>query len=157
MYLFRKAHKNRLLIGRTVEGMAASCLYYACRKLKKPISFKEIVKETSQKTKRIQKIYRVLVRTFELKVPIMRPVDYLSKFIADLGLNYDFEKKVRAFIENLPFCLINGYNPIGICAGALYIIGKKEKLNLTQKKLSKVTGMTEATIRNKSREFENRR
>jgi transcription initiation factor TFIIIB Brf1 subunit/transcription initiation factor TFIIB len=45
-------------------------------------------------------------------------------------------------------CDIGGQDPKGICATVIYLISKLENINLLQKDIVKVLGITDQTLRN---------
>lgn len=147
MFLFKKAFKNELLKGRSIIGMVAGCLYYACRKARLPIGFHEIVKQTPSDPKTIQQYYRMLFKHFKLKVPPLGPDAFLSKYITKLGLGFEFERKARILLHYLPGNFINGKNPRVICASIIYLLGKENNLTITQGRISNLVGITETSIR----------
>lgn len=147
--LCRKAIKKKLALGRSIENIVASCLYYACRKVQIPIALHEIVNCTyKHNTKKVQKTYSVIFREFHLKVFPMGPEHFISRYISELHLPFEFEKRAKGLLNRMPMNLILGKDPKGICAGILYFLSKKENIILTQKYLAEITGSTIQSIRN---------
>ena len=50
--------------------------------------------------------------------------------------------------------LINGKNPCGYAAAAIYLVCRTNNIKITQKKLEKVSGVTDATLRVRIRELQ---
>ena len=98
--------------------------------------------------------YQLLVKEFELKVPPLEPTLFVSRFINELQLSIEIEKRVLCVLKNLPFNFINGKEPKSLIAAIIYSIGKKEKIKITQKTLAKITGTCEVSIRYKAKEIE---
>ena len=145
--LCKKAMKQKMALGRSIENLVAGCLYYACRKVQLPIALHEIVNCTYKRnSKKVQKTYSALFREFSLKVPPMGPEHFLSRYISELNLSFEFEKKARKLLKMMPMNLILGKDPKGICAGILHFLGKKENIILTQKYLSEITGSKRISI-----------
>ena len=96
--LYKEAFKRKLLRGRSINGMVAACLYFACREKKIPRTLQEILDETSESAKNVRRCYRTLIRELNLKVPSTDPISLIPRFIAELGLdtnviitrNFDF-------------------------------------------------------------------
>ena len=147
LHLYRKAHKLRLIQGRDSISFVCSCLYYACRKHELPITLTDIVKETDVKIKRIKNAYRVLYRTFNLKVKPLTPQHFVSRYANELGLGLPIEKEVSKVISQLPYSFINGQNPKKICAGVIYIICKLNNQKRLQRDIAKVCDVSEASVR----------
>jgi len=145
MYLCKKGFKEKLVRGRTIENLVIACLYYAIRKLSIPITFKEIASENERY---IKIMYKKLISTFNLKLPVVNPLIFASRYIRELVLDFNFERKVSDIIQKIPSIVKSGLNPIVLCATIIYLISKAEQVNLSQKKISKITGITETSIRN---------
>lgn len=154
MLLYRKALKKDFIKGRSLVAMMCACVYYSCRKSKIPISFKEIVKEGGTNARFVIKFYKLLAKEFNLKVPPLEPVLFVSRYITELQLGFKIEQKVLSILKSLPFSFINGKEPKSLIAAIIYSLGKKENIKITQKTLAQMTGTCEVAIRYKSREIE---
>ncbi len=154
MRLYREAFKMKLLRGRSINGMVAACIYYACRKKGFPRTLQEILDETSENAKDVRRCYRALIRELNLKVPNTDPLSLVPKFITALDLDLEIEEIVRkilsAYKTSIP---TSGKDPKGIVAGALYLACKIKKINLTQKKIADTVGVTEVTLRSRYKEL----
>ena len=153
LYLYKKAHKRRLIQGRDSISFVCSCLYYACRKYELPITLTDIVKETETTIRKVKNAYRVLYRTFNLKVKPLTPQHFVSRYVNELGLGLPIEKEVSKVLTQLPYSFINGQNPKRILAGTIYLICKKHKLKIYQWKIAKVCDVSEASVRNTWKEI----
>ena len=60
--LYIEAFKKKLLRGRSINGMVAACLYFACRERKIPRTLQEILEQTSISAKNVRRCYRTLIR-----------------------------------------------------------------------------------------------
>lgn len=49
---------------------------------------------------------------------------------------------------------MNGKDPKSLIGAIVYLIGKEENIKITQKTLAKMIGVTEVTIRTRSKEIE---
>jgi len=153
LYLYKKAHKLRLVQGRDSISFVCSCLYYACRKYELPITFTDIIKETDVKIKRVKHTYRLLYRTFNLKVRPLTPQHFVSRYVNDLGLKKDIEKKVSKVIGQLPYKFINGQNPKRILAGTIYLICRNHRLKIYQKEIARICDISETSVRSSWKEI----
>lgn len=66
------------------------------------------------------------------------PIIIVSKYGLKLGLNYEMQKKIEKFIECLPQKLKEEKDPKCLCAAAIYIVGKVERLNLSKEKIAEI-------------------
>jgi len=137
--------------------MVAACIYFACRMKNIPITYNEILKE-SPETKKMVKLCSVsLVRNFNLKIPNMNPISLIPKYISKLSLNFEIEKlTIRILNSFLKNDIINGKNPKGICAGALYLASKLKNLKINQKEICEIIGVAEVTLRSRYKEIMNK-
>lgn len=154
MLLYRKALKKDFIKGRSLIAVMCACIFYACRKSKSPIAFKEIVKEGNTDARLVIKFYKLLAKEFNLKVPPLEPVLFVSRYISELQLSFKIEQKVLSILKGLPFNFINGKEPKSLIAAIIYSLGKKENIKITQKTLAKITGACTVSIRYKSKEID---
>ena len=152
--LYINAFKKKLLRGRSINGMVAACLYFACRESKVPRTLQEILDETSVSAKNIRRCYRTLIRELNLKVPSTDPISLIPRYTAELGLDTDVEKStvqvLKAFISQYS---TSGKDPKGLCAGALYLVSKKKDKRVSQKEIANIIGVTEVTLRSRYKEL----
>ena len=152
--LYIEAFKKKLLRGRSINGMVAACLYFACRERKIPRTLQEILDETSISAKNVRRCYRTLIRELNLKVPSTDPISLIPRFIAELDLDADAEnatiKILQSFISKFS---TSGKDPKGLCAGSLYLVCKMKDKRVSQKEIANLVGVTEVTLRSRYKEL----
>ncbi|MFX1574432.1 MAG: transcription initiation factor IIB family protein [Promethearchaeota archaeon] len=152
--LYIEAFKKKLLRGRSINGMVAACLYFACRERKIPRTLQEILEQTSISAKNVRRCYRTLIRELNLKVPSTDPISLIPRFIAELELDADAEnasiKILQTFISKFS---TSGKDPKGLCAGALYLVCKMKDKRISQKEIANLVGVTEVTLRSRYKEL----
>jgi len=152
--LYIDAFKKKLLRGRSINGMVAACLYFACRESKIPRTLQEILDETAVSAKNVRRCYRTLIRELNLKVPSTDPISLIPRYTAELGLDADVEKStikiLKVFISQYS---TSGKDPKGLCAGALYLVSKKKDKRISQKEIANIVGVTEVTLRSRYKEL----
>ena len=152
--LYKEAFKRKLLRGRSINSMIAASIYLAIRLKKLPRTLQEILEESAENEKDIRRCYRVLIRELNIKSPNTDPSALIPTYIVNLKLNHEIEetatKIVNAFSAKFS---TSGKDPKGIVAGALYLACKIKGLNLTQKQISDVVGVTEVTLRSRFKEL----
>lgn len=150
--IYRKGLKKGIVKGRTIKGLVAASLYAACRFTKNPRTLKEVSEASLQNPKDVARNYRLIVQNLDMKMPIDRPMDYVTK-IAEIA-------QVSSHTEGLAIQLINeaqnrrathGKDPSAVAAAALYLAGKLVKENVTQSCLAEAANVTEVTIRNRKK------
>jgi len=152
--LYIEAFKKKLLRGRSINGMVAACLYFACRERKIPRTLQEILDQTIVSAKNVRRCYRTLIKELNLKVPSTDPVSLIPRFIAELELDADAEnitiKILQTFTSKYS---TSGKDPKGLCAGALYLVCKKKDKKISQKEIANLVGVTEVTLRSRYKEL----
>jgi len=152
--LYKEAFKKKLLRGRSINSMIAACIYLAIRVKKIPRTLQEILEESAENEKDIRRCYRVLIRELNIKSPNTNPSSLIPAYIADLQLNNEVEgiatKIVNTFASNFS---TSGKDPKGIVAGALYLACRIKGLDLTQKQIADIVGVTEVTLRSRFKEL----
>lgn len=152
--LYKKAFKKKLLRGRSINSMVAASIYLAIRLKRIPRTLREILDESSENEKDIRRCYRVLIREFNIKSPNTNPSDLIPTYIATLKLDPNIEinsiKIVNAYSERFS---TSGKDPKGIVAGAIYLACRMKGLELTQKRIAEVVGVTEVTLRSRYKEL----
>ncbi len=152
--LYKEAFKRKLLRGRSINSMVAASIYLAIRLKKIPRTLQEILDESSENEKDIRRCYRDLIRELNIKSPNTNPSDLIPTYIATLKLGADIEinstKIVNAYSERFS---TSGKDPKGIVAGAIYLACRMKGLELTQKDIAEVVGVTEVTLRSRYKEL----
>jgi transcription initiation factor TFIIB len=152
--LYKDAYKLKLLRGRSINSMIAASIYLAVRLKKVPRTLQEILDESSENEKDIRRCYRVLIRELNIKSPNTNPSALIPSYAATLKLDSDIEinstKIVNAFSERFS---TSGKDPKGIVAGAIYLACRLKGLELTQKEIAEVVGITEVTLRSRYKEL----
>jgi len=152
--IYRKAVRQKLIRGRSIEGVTAAVLYAACRQCNVPRTLEEISHVAQMKKKEIGRNYRNISRKLELKLLPTTPQDYISRFCSQLKLSNDVQVKT---IEILKYAsrkeLTSGRGPTGLAAAALYIASVVCGERRTQREVAEIAGVTEVTIRNRYKEL----
>lgn len=153
MLLYRKVLKKNIIMGRTIFGMVSACLYYICRRSRLPIAFHEIANLSSINKKKLRNCYSTLVKEFSLKTIPLTSIIFVSRYVNELSLSIEIEKKVLTLLRSLPNKFLNGRDPKGICAGLIYYVCKLERRGIRQKQIAQIIGITEATVRARYQEI----
>jgi len=152
--LYIEAFKKKLLRGRSINGMVAACLYFACRERKIPRTLQEILEQTSISAKNVRRCYRTLIRELNLKAPSTDPISLIPRFIAELDLDADAENITIRILQRFTSKFsTSGKDPKGLCAGALYLVCKKKDKKISQKDIANLVGVTEVTLRSRYKEL----
>ena len=154
--LYKQIYKQKMLKGRSIHAMVAACVYYVCRELKINRTLHEILDETSSNAKTVKGCINIIFNKLHLKKSIIDPISLIPKYTTKLGLNADIEKAsikiLKSFMKMNYSC---GKDPVGLCAGAIYLACKLKKVKLSQREIAEITGTSEVTIRSRVKEFSN--
>ncbi len=152
--LYKKALKKGLMRGCSIKGILTACVYLVCKKERIPITLQEMSIESSLNPKVINKYYRVLIRELNVRPPVTNPVLLIPKYVNRLNLGIGIEKQAIGLIQDfIKGKFFSGKDPKGLCAGALYLLSKLANRQITQKEISRVTGVTEVTLRSRYKEL----
>jgi transcription initiation factor TFIIB len=149
-YFYRKAARINLIKGRTVSSVLAAAVYLACRELETPRTLNEVSVASNVPRKKISRDYRLLVHTFDPKIPAIDHVRCITRIANKVGLSEKTKRvAVKIMREVVAMQISAGKGPMGIAATVLYIACLQGGENKTQKELSIAAGVTEVTIRNR--------
>lgn len=152
--VYRRALKNDLLPGRSIEGMATASLYAATRLDGVARSIEEVVAVSRVDDMEIKRAYRYLSRELDLEIPPTNPIEYLSRFASELDCSDETERRARELIEiATEEGVHSGKHPAGIAASALYAAAQLLDEGTTQSAVSEVAGVSKVTIRNRYQEI----
>jgi transcription initiation factor TFIIB len=148
--IYRRALKERLVRGRSIEGIAAAALYAACRLTRTPRSLKAIVETSTRSRKEISRDYRLIQKELGIKMPIDDPLKFVPKIASRARLNQRTQNlAIELLQQTKKKMLVVGKAPAGIAAAALYIASIMNEEKITQKVLAQAAKVTEVTVRNR--------
>ncbi len=152
--IYRKAVRENMVRGRSIESVVAATLYAACRQLKIPRTLDEIASVSRVSKKDIGRTYRLLSRTLGLGISPSEPEDYIERFCSRLRLSGEVKKKAYAILRRAKELGVGrGKGPTGVAAAAIYIAALQVGERRTQREIAEVAGVTEVTIRNRYKEL----
>lgn len=152
--IYRKAAYQYLVRGRTIEGMAATAVYAACRQCHIPRSFEEISKASNVSKKELSRNYRFLKKKLKLKLLPANPHDFLNRFSSRLGLSSPTIRTASSLINTIiQEGKTSGCNPASIAAAAIYVSSILCDERKTQEEVAKASGITDVTIRSRYKEI----
>ena len=149
-YFYRKAARINLIKGRTVSSVLAASVYLACRELETPRTLNEVSSASNVPRKKISRDYRLLVHTFDPKIPAVDHIRCITRIANKVGLSEKTKRMAVKIMRQVVAMQISaGKGPMGIAATVLYIACLQGGEVKTQKELSIAAGVTEVTIRNR--------
>jgi transcription initiation factor TFIIB len=152
--IYRRAVDSRLIRGRSIEGVCAASLYASCRRCRIPRTLEEIAGFAKVNKKEIGRSYRYIARKLNINIPPTDPVDYISRFVADLKLSGMVQKKSIEILRNaVTSGLTSGRGPMGLAAASIYIASLLFNERRTQREIAETAKVTEVTVRNRYKEL----
>ena len=151
--IYRRALSEDLIRGRSIEAVATSALYAACRKEGIPRSLEEVTDVARVEQKEIGRTYRYIARELELGMQPVDPQKYVPRFCSALDLNEEVQAKANEVIQtSTEQGLLSGKSPTGYAAAAIYAASLLCNEKKTQREVADVAEVTEVTIRNRYQE-----
>ena len=153
-YLYRKAAKAQLIRGRRLKGIVGACVYVACREMDATRTIMEIAKNLPERRSSIGKNYRILFQNLKIAVSVPDPIKCIVKIANNLDIPENTKREAINIFDILrEKQLIAGKKPSAVAACVIYMASIKTGINLSQKKISKVSGIPGITIRNRYKEY----
>ena len=148
--IYRKAVKERLIRGRSIQGVTAAAIYLGCRQCGLARTLEEIAQASSVNKKEVGRSYRFLIKELNYSIPPLKPSQYITKFSNQLTMQGKVEEiahKILAAAKILK--LTSGRGPTGIAAAASYIASVLTGERKTQREIAEIAQVTDVTIRNR--------
>lgn len=153
-YLYRKAAKAQLVRGRTVKSIVGACVYAACRDMETTRTIIDISNHLQEKRKLIAKAYRILFQNLRLAVSVTDPINCIIKFANNLQIPEITKREAIKIFDILKEKeLTAGKNPNAVAATVIYMAGIKTNINLSQHEITRISGITSVTIRNRLQDY----
>jgi transcription initiation factor TFIIB len=152
--IYRKAVRERLIRGRSIQGVTAAAIYVACRQCGLARTLDEIAIASNINKKEVGRSYRFLVKELDYFIPPVKPSQYITKFSNQLTMQGKVEEiahKILTAAKALK--LTSGRGPTGIAAAASYIASVLTGERKTQREIAEIAQVTEVTIRNRYKEL----
>jgi transcription initiation factor TFIIB len=158
---YRKACKERLIRGRSIQGMTAGVIYLACRKCGLARGLTEIAAAADTNKKEVARNYRFLVKELEQEhghyIPPFKAGQYVTKLSNQLTMQGKVEEIAHKIIKAARDSkLTSGRGPAGIAAASSYIASVLTGEKKTQREIAEIAQVTEVTIRNRYKELVDR-
>jgi transcription initiation factor TFIIB len=152
--IYRKAVKEHLIRGRSIQGVTSAAIYVACRQCGLARTLEEIAQASNINKKEVGRSYRFLVKELNYFIPPLKPSQYITKFSNQLTMQGKVEEiahKILSTARDLK--LTSGRGPTGIAAAASYIASVLTGERKTQREIAEIAQVTEVTIRNRYKEL----
>ncbi|PTD93631.1 transcription initiation factor IIB 2 [archaeon SCG-AAA382B04] len=152
--IYKRASKENLIRGRSIEAIAAAALYIATRFFEIPRTLDEFVEVSRINRIEVARAERHLVENLGIPLKPVDPELFIPKLKSKIGFDADVEKESMRIIEKArKRQIISGKSPISISAASIYIAGKNLDRKITQDQISDASDISKVTIRNRYKEL----
>ncbi len=152
--IYRRALKEDLLPGRSIEGIATAAIYAAIRQAAVPRSVDEVAAVSRVDKVEFKRAYRYLGRELGLEIQPPNSEDYIAKYASALDVSDELETRAHELLQSAKAANVHsGKSPVGLAGAALYAAGLLTDEKMTQSEVSEVTDVSEVTIRNRYQEL----
>ncbi|MFX1339859.1 MAG: transcription initiation factor IIB family protein [Promethearchaeota archaeon] len=161
--IYCEAAKNKLTMGRTIDGFIAASLYAAIRIHEFPRLLEDLVDASMTPKHTIFRslglIIKEILPALDLKYHPITVKQLVYRFGYELGLPMNVQKNA---IDMLLSSSNNkskwiGKDPKGLAASVLYLAAKNNNFKKTQKQVAEVANITEVTLRTRLKEIKHMR
>jgi transcription initiation factor TFIIB len=153
-YTYRKAQERGLIRGDTIGSVLAASIYLAARQSGVLRTLDDISEIIDIKPGEVARSYRRIISELDIKVPLIDPRRYIAKVANNLNFDEKIKRKALELMEQAQKKhVIVGKDPISVAASILYLVNLLEKKPRTQAEIAKAAGVTEVTVRNRSKEL----
>jgi transcription initiation factor TFIIB len=157
--IYVAAAKKKMIMGRTIEGFVAASLYVAIRVHEIPRLLEEISDRclVSRRTitRSLGEIVKNILPELNLKYKPIKPEQLIFRFGNELKIPIKTQKKALTLYSNSSEkgLSINGKDPKGFAASAIYLAAKPTEHRKTQTEVSEVAKITEVTLRTRVKDI----
>lgn len=147
--VYRRALEGNLVHGRSIEAVATTALYVACRKAEVPRSLDELAEVARVGRTETGRAYRDVLQELDVELKPTDPKEFVPRFCSALGLSDSVREKTSEIIDATREEGIHaGKSPTAIAAGAIYTTSIICDEKRDQREIADVAQVSTATIRN---------
>ncbi|KAL1717630.1 cyclin-like protein, partial [Schizophyllum commune] len=158
--LYTLAVEHKFTKGRKSMNVAAVCLYVACRQKETRqymlIDFSDILEVNVFE---LGHIYLQLVQTLCLRLPLVDPSHYISRFAALLEFGDETQRVANDAVRLVQRFdrdwMTRGRRPAGICGAALLLAARMNNFRRSVEEIVQVVKIADVTLKKRLEEFKN--
>lgn len=149
-----EAMNRKLTKGRDLNGFVYACLYLAFRKLEYAVTIGQVVELSGVEDKRkartrIEKTYRLLIRSLNLDVPLVDPVALMKSRSKMLHVSRKTLKRSISILQKARKDVrYSGRSPLSLAASSLSLACEEEKAKPTDSQIVEAFEVSKTTLDN---------
>lgn len=157
--IYTHAVKEKLTMGRSIDTLLAASIYVSLKIHGNPRTIEEILKISETPKKALVKTYRLILMKIlpklNIRVAHLGPTRFVDKFIEELKMPMEIRHLAVELINTgkKNGMLIEGKDPKGLAAAAIYISARKKNFPRTQIEIAKLSRVTEVTLRMRAKDL----
>lgn len=149
--LYRKAIEKNLVMGRSIRGVAAACVYLTAREANLPRRIEDVAESFDMTKTMAQKELRRTIRLVSRNLGLHHvsgPAEFMDKFANDLALRPEVLGEARYLWDKVEqMGEWQGKRPSGVAGAILYKAAQMRGQPRTQADVCEVAGVSEVTLR----------
>lgn len=146
-YLLRRASSEGLLVGHSLEAMAAACLHAAARDAGTPFPLAHIADQSVTDKSSITSAFHKVVRELELPIAPPRPSEFVPRIASDVDMSISIRERALEILDQLVGDGAHvGQSPAGVAAAALYGASRVLGETATQAELADAAYVSVVTL-----------
>lgn len=157
--IYQLSVKQKLTMGRSINILIGASLFVSFKIHGIPRIVDEIIVPLNVSKKRVVKAYRLLliqvIPKLNLKVNHLGPIRYIDRIGEELELSMPIRKDSIRLLRTAKKngLLLEGKDPKGLAAGALYLVSQLHNCPRTQREIATASFITEVTLRVRCRDL----
>jgi transcription initiation factor TFIIB len=146
-YLFRRATDEGLLVGQSIEAVAAACIHAAARDAGTPFPLAQISARSPVEKSAITSAFYKIVRELELPIAPPEPAEFVPRIASEVGMSVSIRECALDILEQLVEDEEHvGQSPAGVAVAALYGASREEGRTVTQAELADAAYVSVVTL-----------
>lgn len=152
--VYRRAQSENLIVGRSIEAMAAGSVYAACRCGGYVRTIEEVAEVARCDRGKVRLGYQVLTVELGLEAVPVGPSDLVPRLASKLVVPATVKHRALEYaLLAEEIGIANGRKPSGVAAASLYAAGKEAGVSVTQSELKRAAEVAPVTIRERYQEL----
>lgn len=141
--------------GRSIRTVSAAAVYAACKQCELARTLDEIASASKIGIREIGRNYKFITKELNVSIPQAKPSQYLPQLSSQLEMRAETKEIAERILEVVDELKLSfGKKPVGITAAVCYISSLIAGEKKTQREITEIAHVTEATIRNRCKELE---